>query len=51
VFVADFAAVHDGARVVGERGREPLLERGGVRASRNRQQGQLHDQLLLPLDW
>src|SRR5712691_6061204 len=30
------------ARVAGQRGREPFLERGGVRAGRDGQQGQLH---------
>jgi hypothetical protein len=33
----------------GQRGREPLLERGGVRAARHRQQDQLHGGLRVRL--
>jgi len=40
--IRDFAAMHDRVQVAGQRGREPLLKRGGVRAGRDCQQGQLH---------
>jgi len=35
--IGDLAAAHDGAGVGGQRGREPCLERSGVRAGRDGQ--------------